>query len=106
MAESKDAGVDVTSSACAPPSEPPPKQPKKPPPKTKLQALIRRPGKGVWEDCSAERLLVVRPGTCTWFLIQIKRKRLSVRDRKAVGAKLKMIVQAHCRSIPAHAEDM
>jgi hypothetical protein len=93
-----DGGVDVISGACAP-APPPPKAPKKKP--KKLQQSI---GEG-FEDCTSERILQVRPGTCSWFLIQIRKKRLTPRDRKRLGSQLQKLVQTYIRSVPVHVEN-
>ena len=111
-----DGGVDVVSGACAPPPPKPKPKPVKKPRKgerpTKKGTHATRKGDdlsdgalGESEDCTTERTLIVKPGSCTWFLVEIRGKRLTPPQRKAVGEKLKKLVGNYCRKVPAHTEE-
>lgn len=110
-----DGGVDVTSGACAPAKgggEPKPKPKPKPKAKELPEAVHKdlsqqhagavedRP-----EDCTSERVLTIRPGTCTWFLVQVRAKRFTPEDRTTVENQLKRIVEDYCQSVPTHTEE-
>jgi len=104
-----DGGVDVVSGACAP-AKPPPKKKKEEPKKKSSKVKGGKGAKGdinlgEAEDCTTERTLRVKPGTCTWFLVEIRGKRLTPRGRTIVGNKLKKLVVEYMRPIPSHTED-
>ncbi len=70
-----DAGVDVISGACPPAPKPSPT----PKPKPKKLSLL------------------VKPGTCTYFLLQIRGTRLPPSERKRVSEDLKGQVKTYLR---------
>jgi hypothetical protein len=94
-----DGGVDVISGACAPPP------PKGKPPKPKPKDSGGRSG-SLYEDCATERILRIPPGVCTWFLVTVRGKRLSLRARRVVTGKLKRVALAAFRAAPIHTESM
>jgi hypothetical protein len=99
-----DGGVDVISGACKPvPSPKPSPKPKKKPELLKIGDNKGKTGEQ-YEDCGTERVLGIKPGVCTWFLVEIRGKRLSLRARKAVGSMIKKLVAEHCKSVPTHKE--
>src|SRR5262249_17778247 len=102
-----DGGVDVTSGACAP-KKPPPKKTEQGKTQTKPNAILTKKVADVppdpFENCAAERTLVIEPGGCSWFLIKVRGKRISIKGRKALEKDLLKLVTKHYKNIPTHTE--
>jgi len=93
-------GVDATSGAC-----PPPKKKKEETKDGKKTRMFMRgmPGqKAKLEECSSKRPLKLKRGTCSWFLIEVRGKRLPAKMRGALIAQIRALVSESARSIPSH----